>query len=291
LSHDLGFDNAPFLGQLVERGFDLYEDARSARKHTELTLVSMLNASAEGVLLEPGTAQDKRAARRRLDQARLPALAMDAGYEYVVIDSPAGHVTFESGTHIRHGGLTTFEERLLAESWLGEIVAAAAPHWLTTSLRAHLDDSVSSVVELTEPGQGRLILAHLMAPHLPLLYAADGSDLPIPSYWPAHPLFASPIEDIGVSVDYYREMYPGHLAEVNHKVLEMVDAMLARDPDAVIVLFSDHGARYSFDVPEEWQRSFLAARTPGHASLFGESPTTTMILCDLFVAYLGLPCE
>jgi len=86
-------------------------------------------------------------------------------------------------------------------------------------------------------------------------------------------------------------MYSGHLAAVNRRLVATIDAMLARDPDAVIVLFSDHGSRYSFDAPDEWTRSFLAARTPGQAHLFGESPITTNLLCDLFTAYLDLPCQ
>ncbi len=291
LSQDLGIDNSPFLRQLDERGFDVYEDARSPRGHTELTLNSMLNASAVGVPVESATVEDKRTARRRLDEARLPLLAMDAGYEYVVIDSPIGHVTYSTGRHIRHGGVTDFEERLLAETTLARIVLAAAPHLLTSSLRAHLDDSLSSLIELGSSGQKRIVLAHLLAPHLPALYAQDGSGLPIPPYWPRHQLFGSVIEDLDISLDYYREMYSGHLSTVNRKIVVTIDTMLAGNPDALIVLFSDHGARYSFNAPEEWSRSFLAARTPGHPNLFGESPTTTHILCDLFVAYLDLPCQ
>jgi hypothetical protein len=115
--------------------------------------------------------------------------------------------------------------------------------------------------------------------------------LPVPSYWPRHQLFGSVIEDIGISFDDYREGYRGNLGVVNDKLIATVDAMLARDPDAVILLFSDHGARYSFEEPEEWKRSFLAARTPGRANLFGASPSTTFLLCELFLAYLDLPCQ
>lgn len=291
LRQDLGIDNGPFIGDLAARGFDTYDDARSARGYTELTLLSLLNGSDAGVPHESGAAADKRAARRQLDEARLPLRAMDSGYGYVVIDSPIGHVSFTTGRHIRHAGVTDFEERLLAASSLGGLLAAVAPDLLTSSLRAHLDDSLASLVELSRPGSGRLVLAHLMAPHLPFLYAADGSGLPVPPYWPRDQLFGSVIEDIEIDLDYYRTMYGGHLRTVNAKVLATVDAMIAADPDAVIVLFSDHGARYSFDAPEEWQRSFLAARTPGRPGLFGAAPTTTSIMCLLFEAYLEPTCD
>jgi hypothetical protein len=55
----------------------------------------------------------------------------------------------------------------------------------------------------------------------------------------------------------------------------------------VIVLFSDHGARYSLEMQEtEWPRSFLAARTPDHPNLFGESPAPTILLRTLLDTYV-----
>jgi hypothetical protein len=67
----------------------------------------------------------------------------------------------------------------------------------------------------------------------------------------------------------------------------MVDGISARDPEGVIVLFSDHGARYSLEMQEtEWPRSFLAARTPGHPNLFASEPTPTNILRTLLPTYI-----
>jgi hypothetical protein len=58
-------------------------------------------------------------------------------------------------------------------------------------------------------------------------------------------------------------------------------------PNGVIVLFSDHGARYSLEMQEtEWPRSFLAARTPGHPDLFGEQPAPTILLRRLLETYV-----
>jgi hypothetical protein len=291
LIEDLGIDNGPFLDGLSQRGFDVYDDARSARDETRLTLLALLNGTDADVPAETGSIEGRRVARRALDVARLPLIAMNAGYDYVVIDSPIGHVTFGTGTHIGNDGLNDFEERLLAETSAGRLVSAATPYLMTDSLRARLDASMGTLVGLSEPGERRLVLAHLLAPHLPFLYAADGSGLPVPPYWPRHPLFGNAIEDLDITLDYYRTQFAGNLRVVNDKILVMVDAMTARDPDAVIVLFSDHGARYSYAVPDEWSHSFLAARTPNHARLFGKSPTTTHLLCDIFVTYLALPCR
>ena len=50
----------------------------------------------------------------------------------------------------------------------------------------------------------------------------------------------------------------------------------------MVVLFSDHGSRYSLDLKQtEWYHSFLAARTPGHPQLFASDPKPTNILRTL----------
>lgn len=65
---------------------------------------------------------------------------------------------------------------------------------------------------------------------------------------------------------------------LNPRLLEAVDSILERKPEATIVLFSDHGARYSLADPDEWHRSFLAARTPEHPALFADRPTPAGLL-------------
>ena len=60
---------------------------------------------------------------------------------------------------------------------------------------------------------------------------------------------------------------------------------LARDPEATIVFFSDHGGRISAKDLDEWHRSFLLARTPGHPQLFGDSPQAHELLGVLEATY------
>jgi hypothetical protein len=56
-----------------------------------------------------------------------------------------------------------------------------------------------------------------------------------------------------------------------------VDALVEADPDAVIVLFSDHGGRYGSE-GDESHRSFLVAQNPGHPDLFADEPHTHAVL-------------
>jgi hypothetical protein len=288
LMNDLGIDNGPFEEALADRGFDVYDDAHTDRRYTDLTLMTLLTGSTEGVPDDTAPASEVQwLIRRALSDAALPREAQAAGYEWDIIDSPAGHVTFSAGHHIQHGGVNTLEDNMLAESIFGQVVKAAFPYLLTDSLRAHFEQSVDSLVSLADPDAHRLVLAHLFQPHLPFLWDAAGEPVPAPSFWPRENIFAAQIETMGMSLADYSAAMEGDLATLNPKLLAMVDEIVARDPDGVIVLFSDHGARYSLDLRQtEWYHSFLAARTPGHPNLFAEEPVPTAILRLLLPTYV-----
>jgi len=288
LMNDFGIDNAPFEQALEGRGFDMYRDALSDRRNTDFTLLALLNGTTVGVPPDTDLSQEGQWERRRqLSEAVLPIQAQEAGYEYWVVDSPAGFVTFTAGTHIQNGGINTLEEYMLASSALGPVVKLAWPTFPTDSVRDHFDHSVDSIVSLADPDSHRLVLGHLFEPHLPFLWDTAGNPEPVPEFWPRWSLFVWQIEHVGMSVDEFGDLLAGDLATVNPRLLAMVDEIVARDPGAVIVLFSDHGSRYSLELQEtEWHRSFLAARTPGHQNLFGPEPTTTDILRTLLPTYV-----
>jgi hypothetical protein len=288
LINDMGIDNGPFEAALAARGFDVYDDAHTDRRYTDLTLMSLLTGTTKGVPLDTAPASEVQfLIRKALSDATLPKQAEAAGYEWDVIDSPAGHVTFSAGHHIQHGGVNTFEDNMLAESALAPIVKTFLPYLLTDSLRDHFTGSVASLISLVDPNAHRLVLAHLFQPHLPFLWNADGTPTKVPSFWPGVNIFAAQIETMGMSLADYSASMKGDLATVNPKFLAMVDAIIAKDPGAVIVLFSDHGSRYSLALKlTEWYHSFLAARTPGHPGLFAADPRPVNLLRTLIPTYV-----
>jgi hypothetical protein len=288
LMNDLGIDNGPFESALAARGFNVYDDAHTDRRYTDLTLMTLLTGTTQGVPLDTAPSSEVQwAVRRALSAAALPRQAQAAGYEYDIIDSPAGHVTFAAGTHIQHGGINTFEDNMLAESVMGPVVKSLLPYLLTDSLRAHFEESVDSLISLVDPEAHRLVLAHLFQPHLPFLWDANGNPVPVPFYWPALNLYAAQIETMNMPLSVYSASMKGDLATLNPRLLEMVDAIVQKDPGAVVVLFSDHGSRYSLALRQtEWYHSFLAARTPGHPMLFASDPKPTAILRTLLPVYV-----
>jgi hypothetical protein len=284
---DFGFDNEPFQAALEARGFDVYRDSMSDRRNTDYTLLGLHQGNLDNVPPDTDLSQEGQWERRRqLSEAELPIAAQEAGYEYWVVDSPGGFVTFSAGNHIQNGAMNDLEEYMLATSALGPVVAAVWPTLPTDSQRAHLDASLDSVVSLADPNTHRLVLAHLFGAHLPFQWDEE-RPLPVESFWPAISMFVWQLEDVPMTLDEYAERQRGNLANLNQKLLATVDEIVERDPEAVIVLFSDHGARYAFEFEDtEWYRNFTAARTPGHPDLLGDQPSPTDLLRTLLRTYI-----
>ena len=262
----LGIDNGAFISELEARGFEHYPEATSAHEWTHRTLQAMIAGSASGIPDETGTSQDERALRSQL---QLPA-------RFLAIDPPTGHVTMRGGAHVSAGGTNDFEARLLGTS----VVGALAPEWAASlvgdSLRDHFEGSLDLIVESSSDRT----FAHLMAPHPPFFYA-DGPA----KCWPAGcDIFDIAAQELEISVSEWASQMDRHLPAVNDRLVLTVDRLLATHPDAVIVLFSDHGGRYGGG-NDESHHSFLMARTPGNPGLFSSEPHPHALLRLLEEAY------
>ena len=84
-----------------------------------------------------------------------------------------------------------------------------------------------------------------------------------------------------MTISEYTEGLVGYVEHLNMLLLNMVDAILAEHPDAVVVLFADHGARFDDEDQGEWHRPFLVARTPSQPRMFATDPTPGSILRQL----------
>jgi hypothetical protein len=172
------------------------------------------------------------------------------------------------GFQVSAGGMNDFEIRLLGTSVVGMLARPWVADVVAASLRSHFEGSLRLLVEST----ATRTFAHVLAPHPPFLYAGGLS-----ACWPGCDIFDVAARKLEISVDEWAERMDTQLRAVNERVLAAVDEILIEHPDAVIVLFSDHGGRYDLDL-DEVHRSFLAARTPGHPGLFADEPHPHAVL-------------
>jgi hypothetical protein len=287
----VGFDNGPFLEALSQRGFDVYEDSHSNYDRTPFSILTMLSArhltDIEALWTNPrpdGLAQEERlVARALLDTPALDALE-DAGYRTrvmsgPVVHAPIGHADVEVGA----GTANNFELDLLQDSPLAGALELAG--FAAGQQRAQVSEVLAEFAD--PPEQATFTFAHVMAPHAPFVFNADGSPAGAPPCYPATcSIFQSDVDELGWTEAEYLHRLLGQIEHLNDLVLEALDDLVDRDPTAIVVVLSDHGIRMAGD-PNALFRNLLVARTPGEARLLGEAPTPVNILPSILNAYLG----
>jgi len=259
LAQAFGYDNEPFLGGLEEFNFEVYREATSRTIETPLTMLTMLSGDTND--LPDNWVAAAREVRRRLAVA--PALdeLSVAGYERVVINSSAVHVTMSGwDVTVQPGQVNNLEAALLSRSPFAPLLTS----WVFDQQRERFRQSLEALVSLVEPEHQRVVLAHLAPPHPPLLFGRDGWAASPAGCWPRCDLFAVTPATLGMTRDDFAAAFVDQISVVNERVMEVIEQMLARDPNAVVITMSDHGTRSSLGGRAEWNRILLASRTPGH---------------------------
>ena len=129
------------------------------------------------------------------------------------------------------------------------------------------------------------VFTHVMAPHPPFLYPWGGAASVPRRCWPDCGIFVHTYVDMGLTHEEWAAGMIAQVAALNGKLLDTIDRILDRHPDAVIVLFSDHGGREDRADEAELHRSFLAARTPDHPGLYAANPEAEEVIRTLLGAY------
>ncbi len=252
LAHEYGFDNQPFLDELRSLGFQTALCASSNYASTELSLASSLNldyldrfgrdfrAGGEGNALLPGLIKEGRF-RTALETLGYQSIAFETGYywsQWMDADiylTPPASAAFQQ--------VRPFELLLLRSSAASVVLDAAARLQARWAVNADLPYSdhirrerfvLDKLANLGGLAGRKLVFAHVLIPHNPQVFAPDGSIRQDPGFWSNG--------DRAVNDEYFREGYTGQVAYVNHRVIEIVRAILASSKTPpVIIIQGDHG--------------------------------------------------
>ena len=293
LRDDYGFDNGPFIREMEALGFDLATDAHSNYNLTTLTLASMLNAKQikdiESFANPPSdVAAQNRLVTRAINEGSMLAEFRSRGYEIVTAPSPFTNVTLWTADRVlADGGVTDLEISLLRGSPLSDVLPDVERTLLMDSARSRVVDALGATagVAATRDGRPKLMLTHLMSPHNPILFGADGS----PQYgWPCFPVDCN-MWDGGQR--YGSEtIVPtvGQIEHLNELTLGAVQRIL-RDSATppVVLVFSDHGLRHNLEDADEMISSLLLSYTPGAPGLIPNDATPVNLLPRILNAYFG----
>jgi hypothetical protein len=292
----LGIDNGSFIDELEQRGFATAGASHTNYHNTLLTLTSMLNGQYVASLPELDNPPNERPAElrflnRALGGSRLLDDLRRRGYTIIGSPSPFGATTlFTADVLMRPGVFNEYDHRIVSRTFLGDLLSIVSPGlvdgWLRDAVLAPMHDVAS--VAAAGSGVPHFMLAHALSPHPPFIFDASGAIPHVKACYAAGcAVWTTQRLVLGLSAAEYASLLGGQIAFINQKVLEMVDHVTADDPEAVIVLFGDHGIRFDAGVSTEYFRNFFAARTPGHPGLFPDDISPVNVLPMIENTYLG----
>lgn len=295
LEQTFSIDNEPFLGELGDLGFIVSEAARSNYNKTWSTLASMLNGAYVDEMMGGQEAPERNATQIRwlydmINRASMLDVLRERGYEIVTIPEAFRSTALMSADEVLDDGdLTEFEVNLLSFSPWATLAKEPLRQVLADAQDHSVRDSLTTTTTLAAEDQSapRFVFSHVQSPHTPFVLHGENVQRPaLPDCFPTRCAFwNATIQETGMEFVDYRRALEVQLAELNSLVLSMLRDITASDPEAVIIVMSDHGARYSLDDTAEHYRAFLAARTPGRDELYEQDESPVNLLRNLFAAY------
>lgn len=226
LLETFGHDNTPFLEALKQRGFHVVEDAHSNYPKTQMSLASSMNLDyldPEQLKAEWDEALPNFVAQ--IWDNKVMDFLESRGYEFP---------TFSSGvaaTEINTGRFVKPDTFLLTE--LQQVYLAMTPLRSPVERLSRSNEANRILFVLDELGKVRrgdkpmFVFAHMMAPHMPHNFDAEGNSL-------------------SETPPYYQGFRDAVVC-INERLLIMVDRIRERQPNSVIIIQGDHGCR------SDWQ--------------------------------------
>lgn len=233
------FDNSEFLNSLKQTGFYIADKANSNYAHTHLSVPSMLNMKYLNYLADQvGSESSNRSPLKELTHNNEVAnIFKQKGYKYInigsrwewTLDSPQSDVTFKDKVS-SDSKLLNID---LDESAVVYLQTTALKPWISTSIRSHFVaktlgafENTAEVANIPEP---TLTFTHINSPHPPYLFDRDG---PLPSQSTLE------LDNQGFA---HRDMFVDQTVYMNKLTLDLVDKILAKSKNSIIIIASDHG--------------------------------------------------
>lgn len=238
------------LGAGLEKlGFFVADQSRSNYMQTELSLGSSMNMEYLQKLLPdfPPDSDNRSPIKALTNDTKVGRILKAHGYQMIALRMgffPPVAFTQADFALVEDRGLTFIEGSLLDLTPFGRSETVTGSRYAQ-----HRDETLAAFGNLKrlagKAAQPRFIVAHVICPHPPFVFGADGSPRRQPGpfgLWDG-PDFR---HYVGTREDYiagYREQ----VQYVNKVALDSVQTILAKDNDALIIVQGDHGSKAGLD--------------------------------------------
>ena len=295
LAADFGFDNTPFEDALEEMGFYVAECSQTNYTYTQGALTAALNLEyvprLEEQLGSVGLEDNiwilmkESLVRHQLERIGYKSVAFETSYDWSRIKD-ADIYLGESQSSVTWQKLNAFEmmwaksTALLLINDLDIKKRVVDDSVLSHPHSDHIEKQLFVLKTLPEIAGYRdptFTFAHILIPHVPYVFGADGAILTDPGYYGGDK--AGPVNE-----EYLQKGYTGEIAFLNSQ-LETILAQILEQSDTppIIVLMGDHGVR-----DDNRPKNFFAVYLPdgGEQALY-PSITPVNIFRIIFDKYYG----
>lgn len=228
------YDNSDFINYLTEKGFYVAGRSTSNYSTTGLSLASILNMEYINYLSDVlgENSRDCHIIAKMVQRNKVVNFLKSKGYKYVHFCSGSGSTDFNNYADINFkcGKTNEFEMILLQSSALCVIRKK------TFLSREKILCFFSTLAEAHTIQGAKFIFAHIICPHQPYLFGADGEEL--------DRIY------LGMNIEaswLQKDEYVNQLIFVNKRIKETVEKILQESEEPpVIIIQSDHGTAASF---------------------------------------------
>ena len=256
------FDNGPFVASLRSLDFTVYDRARASFPETIFSISSTnsmaFHVSGSGASQRlPPLAEHYRAVR---GQNVVVSTMRAMGYHYIHFENGYDNLTqcpLEGAICIRgnvQSGPIQFDEfnlAVLSKTPLIDLITTLKGAGQGSPfMKGAVHDFTNKLASVSEHGEPFFVYAHILAPHPPIRFKRDCSERVV-----TPDLVDWDTKDLSAFTD--------QLICVNNEAIDLLHAIVQKDPQAIVVLQSDHGTAFrgQFKKPfDAWDQLDLKER-------------------------------
>ena len=241
------YDDAPFLQHLREKGFWIADQSTSNYMWTELSVPATLNMRYLNDLPGDDVPAKTRVAAQLFRNSALVAELKTLGYRTIAFEALENWLCLDNADIYyrisNQVGFTPLQQLLLDTSVLSQFGGETIRSRLVLD-QFHLKREMMRFKFAKMPQAAALkgpkfVFLHVMEPHTPFVFAADGSD-------PGKRGYGSMFDGLSdeLSVAQYHDWYREQAIYTDNQAAIMIDKVLTRSArPPIIVLIGDHGPR------------------------------------------------
>ncbi len=237
------FDNTTFLERLERKGFFIARGSNANYCQTPLSLSSSLNLEYLDDLVK-GLGTNQTELRELIGRNNLAATLRPLGYKFVTFSTgfDPTDLTDTDRYLSPYEQFTGFQRLLIDQTLLWALLPETDGRDLFTQARDRTLFLLDHLPRIAADPQPTLTLAHILCPHPPFIFGADGEDISHRDdrYYLGD---GDKFNGMASKPEVYVRGYRGQAVYITRRIEEVIDQILARSKvPPILILQADHGS-------------------------------------------------